>query len=105
MTNLSYHTNIAVDKRVEKILNRFSKAERSRVARVVFFFRDKGFALTENHLKKLTKTIWELWAGNVRLLFGIVRGQVVIVNVFKKQTQQTPLFEISLAEKRLAEHL
>ena len=96
---------VTVDKRVEKILNKLSKGERSRVARVVFFFEDRRFLLTENHLKKLTKTVWELRAGNVRLLFGVINNQAVIVNAFKKQTQQTPISEISLAEKRLTEYL
>lgn len=96
--------NIEVDKRVEKILNKLSKPEKSRITRVVFLFEDKGFYLTETHLKKLTKNIWELRAGNIRLLFGITNDKAVIVNVFKKQTQQTPLNEISLADKRLIEY-
>ena len=96
---------VSVDKRVEKVLNKFSQSEKSKITRVVLFFEDRGFLLTENHLKKLTKTVWELRAGNVRLLFGVINNQAVIVNAFKKQTQQTPISEISLAEKRLTEYL
>lgn len=96
---------VTVDERAEKVFKKFSLSEKSRIARVIFLFSDRGFLLTENHLKKLTKTIWELRAGNVRLLFGVINNQTVITNVFKKKTQQTPIAEISLAEKRLTQHI
>ena len=95
---------VTVDERAEKVIQKFSLSEKSRIARVVFLFDDQGFLLTENHLKKLTKSVWELRAGKVRLLFGVISNQVVVTNVFKKKTQQTPINEISLAEKRLFEH-
>lgn len=96
--------NITVDERVEKIFKKFSQSEKSRIARVTFFFKDRGFLLTENHLKKLNKTVWELRAGDIRLLFGVIKDKAIITNVFRKKTQQTPINEISLAEKRLSEH-
>ena len=96
--------NITVDERVEKIFKKFSQSEKSRIARVTFFIQDRGFLLTENHLKKLTKTVWELRAGDIRLLFGVIKDKAIVTNVFKKKTQHTPINEISLAEKRLSDH-
>lgn len=96
---------IIVDKRAEKVLNKFPKLERSKVSRVIWFFNQNGFSLTEIHLKKLTKIIWELRAGPARLLFGMSNGRAIIVDAFIKKTQQTPINEINIADKRLAEYL
>lgn len=96
---------VSTDKRTEKFLNRLSKPEKARVARVVGFFEEKGFLLSEIYLKKLTKLIWELRAGNARLLFGIVESEAIIVNIFLKKSAKTPLKEIDLANKRLMEYL
>ena len=96
---------VSTDRRTEKLLNRLSRPERARIARVVGLFSEKGFLLSELYLKKLTRSIWELRAGNIRLLFGIVENEAIIVNVFLKKTAKTPLKEIKLAEKRLVEYL
>lgn len=96
---------VSTDRRTEKLLNRLSRPERARVARVVGLFSEKGFSLSEIYLKKLTKLIWELRAGNVRLLFGVVESEAIIINIFLKKTAKTPLKEIDLANRRLMEYL
>ena len=96
---------VNVDKRVKKILYSFSKADRARIDRVVELFTDKGFSLNEIYLKKVSKKIWELRPGRVRLLFGIIDDEAVIITVFVKKTAKTPLRELRLAESRLAEYL
>lgn len=96
---------VRVDERIRKVMSSFSQEEESRIDRVVELFTEKGFLLTEVHLKKLIKSTWELRAGNVRLLFGIVGDEAIIVNVFVKKTQQTPKKEIDLALRRLKEYL
>lgn len=42
--------------------------------------------------------------GNIRVLFGFADNVMIIVNIFKKKTQKTPLQEIKLAENRLKEY-
>ncbi len=54
---------VSVDRRVEKILDGFSKIEQSRIARTVKLFQDSGFLLDQRYLKKLTNKIWELRPG------------------------------------------
>lgn len=95
---------VSVDERVKKDLGRLSIPERARVNRVVNLFRDEGFLLNELHLKKLTRKIWELRPGRIRLLFGIAGDEAIIVNIFAKKTAKTPLKEIQLAERRIAEY-
>lgn len=96
--------NITSDKRVEKFLQHLSETDRARVNRTVQFFEEKGFLLDTRYLKKLTNKIWELRPGKIRLLFGIVKGEAIVVNAFIKKTQKTPLTELKLAERRLAEY-
>lgn len=92
---------VFIDKKVEKLLNSFSKNDRARIARVVKLFEERGFSLSEIYLKKLSKIIWELRPGRIRLLFGTIGNIAVLVNVFVKKTARTPKNEILKAENRL----
>lgn len=96
---------VQTDKRVEKILHNFSKKERARIDKIVELFSDHGFRLNEVYLKKLNNQIWELRPGNIRLLFGVVDREAIIVHVFLKKTMKTPRREIELAQRRLVEYL
>mgnify|MGYP001563103860 CR=1 FL=1 len=96
---------VNIDKRVKKILYSFSETDRARINKVVELFTDKGFSLSEIYLKKLSKNIWELRPGRVRLLFGTIHGETIIVNIFVKKTTKAPLKEIRLAESRLVGYL
>lgn len=93
-----------LDKRVEKFLENLPEVDTTRISRTVQFFQDKGFLLDTKYLKKISKRVWELRAGRIRLLFGIIGDKAIVVNSFIKKTQKTPLKEIKLAEKRLGEY-
>ncbi|HBQ50929.1 TPA: type II toxin-antitoxin system RelE/ParE family toxin [Candidatus Daviesbacteria bacterium] len=96
---------VSADKRIEQFLGKLPKEDKARVNRTVQFFKDKGFLLDERYLKKLTKSIWELRPGRVRLLFGVVNDEAVVVNGFIKKTQKTPKKEIDLALNRIKKYL
>lgn len=96
---------VIIDDRVEKGLSGFTDNERSHIKGVIELFQEKGFYLTEKHLKKLTKTLWELRSSNTRVLFGIINSIAVIVNIFKKKTNKTPMREIQLAKRRLNQYI
>lgn len=93
------------DKRLFRAIQGFSQEDKARVSKTILLFKEKGFFTHELYLKKLTKRIWELKPGKIRLLFGLVRGVAVFVNIFIKKSQKTPLKEIKLAEKRITEYL
>ena len=93
------------DPRVDKEIRALPKLDSANVVRVVEMFTKYGFALTEQHLKKLGKNLWELRAGQIRLLFGLVEKSAIIVNIFLKKSQKTPKKEIELAIRRLKEYL
>ncbi len=94
-----------LDKRLLKTIQGFSRRDQARIRKTVSLFSEKGFFTDEVYLKKITRRIWELKPGNIRLLFGIVRGSVIFVSIFIKKTQKTPLKEIKLADRRLSEYL
>ncbi len=96
---------VAADKRIEQFLNRLSIKDKARVDRTVHLFKNKDFLLDERYLKKLSKLIWELRPGRIRLLLGIVNSEAIIVNAFMKKTQKTPKKEIDLAIARLRRYL
>jgi len=65
-----------------------------------------------NYLKKLINTddLWEIRIDvghNTFRLLGFFDGRnlIVLTNSFQKKTQQTPIAEIRLAEKRKADYL
>jgi len=96
---------ISTDKRIKKFLYSLPKSEKAKIDRLIELFTEKGFSLSQIHLKKITKRIWELKPGSVRLLLGTVEKEVIILNAFIKKTTKTPIKEIETAEQRLDDYL
>ena len=96
---------VLIDARVEKFLESLSLIERGRIQGYTDLFVENKFLLRGKYLKKLKNNIWELRPGNIRVLFGIVDGDMRLVNIFKKKTQKTPKQEIKIAEDRLKEYI
>lgn len=96
---------ISADKRIKKFLYGLPKSEKAKIDKLVELFTEKSFSLSQTHLRKITKRIWELKPGNVRLLLGIVEKEAIILNAFIKKTAKTPIKEIETAEQRLKEYL
>lgn len=86
---------------VEKIVRSLPKEDETRVLKVVDLFVDYGFHVPTKYLKKLEGNIWEFRAGRYRVLFSMVGGNAVLVNIFMKKTQKTPKHEIDLAHRRI----
>ena len=83
--------------KVEKEIVSLDKINKAKVIKVIDLFEEYNFQLSQEYLKKINKNIWELRAGRYRLLFGIVKQFSIIVNIFQKKTQKTPIKEIKLA--------
>lgn len=96
---------INFDKRVIKDINFYSAQDRARIDHLINLFSEYKFVLNEKYLKKLSKNLWELRAGKIRLLFGMIEDEIIIVNTFYKKTNKTPLKEIKTAEKRREKYL
>lgn len=96
--------NIALDGRVQKFLNSLPEEDKGRISGYVDSLAKNGFNMTGKYLKKIGNNLWELRPGSIRVLFGLVNSDAVIVNIFRKKTQKTPKQEIELAKKRLKEY-
>ena len=96
---------VSNDPRVDREIRFLPRKDSARIVRAIEFFKENGFDLTELYLKKLTRNLWELRTGKWRLLFGLVKKEAIIVNLFLKKTQKTPKKEIKLALQRLKEYL
>ncbi|KKQ76337.1 hypothetical protein A3A54_02805 [Candidatus Curtissbacteria bacterium RIFCSPLOWO2_01_FULL_39_62] len=89
---------------VEEKIRSLPDEDRARVVKVIDLFSDYKFRLTQIYLKKITKDIWELRGGRYRLLFGIIDRNIIVVTMFRKQTQRTPIREIKLAVRRFKDY-
>lgn len=95
--------DIVLDDRVKKLVSSLKDEDKGRITGYIRSFRDNGFALPGKYLKKLGNNLWELRPGDVRVLFGKVGTEIIIVHMFKKKTQKTPKKEMETAKKRLKE--
>ncbi len=93
-----------IDERVRKIYRSLSDTDQGRIEGYIDLFVKNKFLLGGKYLKKLKNNLWELRPGNTRVLFGIINQNMIVVNIFKKKTQKTPLQEIKKAENRLKEY-
>ena len=89
---------------IEKKILDLDQKSKSRIIKVIDFFEEYGFQLSSEYLKKINKEIWELRAGKYRLLFGVIRKFGIVVNIFYKKTQKTPMKEIKLAISRIKKY-
>lgn len=96
--------DIIFDKRVDKFIETLSNLDQGRISGYLKLFREHGFMLPSKYLKKIDQNLWELRPGDIRILFGKARSNIVFVNVFKKKTQKTPRKETETAKNRLKEY-
>ena len=82
---------------------------RARFSRIVSLIEGHGLErVREPHVKHLRGRIWEMRMsgrdGIARALYVTASGKrVVVVHVFEKKTQKTPLRDIEIAEQRSKE--
>ncbi|MBI4091862.1 MAG: type II toxin-antitoxin system RelE/ParE family toxin [Candidatus Levybacteria bacterium] len=95
---------VIIDDRVKRVVKSFSDADQARIRGYTNLFREQKFILSGKYLKKLKNNLWELRPGKIRVLFGILNQTMVIVHVYKKQTQKIPLQEIKTAGNRIKEY-
>jgi phage-related protein len=93
------------DIRIDSYLNRIPKEDHIKITKTIKLFIDYGFKLPEKYLKKLNNLIWELRIEQYRILFGIIKTKIIIVNIFYKKSQKTPKKELKLAVQRLKQQL
>jgi phage-related protein len=66
-------------------------------------FEDYGQDLPTRYLKKISKDVWELRPGDVRLFLTIKGNKGFVVHGIRKKSQKTPKKDLDLAAKRARE--
>ncbi|MBI2329913.1 type II toxin-antitoxin system RelE/ParE family toxin [Candidatus Daviesbacteria bacterium] len=96
--------NITFDKRARKFLKSLPEEDKGRISGHIDLFSVNGFNMTGKYLKKIENNLWELRPGSIRVFFGLINSDAIIVNIFRKKTQKTPKQEIETAKRRLKEY-
>jgi len=87
-------------KEVTQFVQRLSKQDWARLRRTRKLFEDYGFQIGPKYIKKITTTIWELRAGNVRLFICMKEGIAFGIHIIFKKRQKLHSKDIQLAIKR-----
>lgn len=95
------------DRRAQKEIKKLSTAVQAKITVLIDVLERDG-VLIEPYGKKVDEHLFEMRVkvqGQWRLLYAYVLiDQVVILTVFQKKTQKTPLQELEKAKQRLKEY-
>lgn len=95
---------------IEDFIKDLQKPDQARFAEVIVGLEEFGLAYTRVTFKPLRGKLWEIKfsapGGGYRMAYVLVEtDEIVILHVFRKSTQKTPLRDLDLAEKRMKEVL
>ena len=95
---------------VTDFIDKQPKGDQAVIAASLEELEENGFAAKGVRFRQIQGKLWEIKikapSGGYRFLYGMTGGRdLIILHVFKKKTQQTPLKEIKIALKRLKEYL
>jgi phage-related protein len=98
-----------LDRRVVRELDELARDVRQRFLRVAELIQQHGLAaMREPHVKHLEGKLWEMRMkgkdGIARAIYVTVAGErAVVVHVFVKKTQKTPVRALEIARERAKE--
>lgn len=73
----------------------------SRIAKYMQELKSQGYRIQRPFAAPLRNGIYELRPGHHRILYGFVRGTVVLLHAFRKTRREVPDRDIELAVRRL----
>ena len=96
---------IRFDTRAKKVLNEFDEKKKSKAYEYLALFDEYGFSLDSRYLKKVTKQVWELRPGRIRLFVIRVHEQGIVIHVMYKKSQKITKETLRMLEKRVKEYI
>lgn len=95
---------------IEDFIKDLEKADQARFAEVIVGIEEFGLGYSRVQFKPLRGKLWEIKfstpVGKYRMADVLVeKNELIVLHVFKKTTQKTPLRDLDLAEKRMKEVL
>lgn len=90
---------------VRKFIDSLQKPLRSKITKQINTLQKFGLTIENPYLRKLTGTpLWEsriLGKDNTRIIsVALIERRIIILNIFRKKSMQTPIKEIKLSMKR-----
>ena len=89
---------------VKKFIDKQSPAVKGKYIGMIDFLKEYGPFLSSKYTKKIRKDLYELritGKEQIRVLYTVWQKNIILLHVFKKKTQRTPLKEIKTALLRL----
>ena len=89
---------------IKDFIRKLDPIPRGKISKAITLLRDYGPLVGMPYSKKISADLYELrirGRQEIRILYAIKHDQILLLNVFKKQTQKLPLREIVTALKRL----
>ncbi|MBU0982195.1 type II toxin-antitoxin system RelE/ParE family toxin [Patescibacteria group bacterium] len=93
-----------INRKIEVFIEGLEKIEVAKVLRTIDLLEKFGLKLGMPHCKKINNELFELRVKGkreIRILYSIKNGQIVLLHGFIKKTRKIPSKEILLAERRL----
>lgn len=98
---------VIIDGRTDKELEKFSGRVREEFEKRFSFLRTEG-RLDFPEARKVTKYLFEIrikFKGEYRGFYAYVgKTYIIILHIFRKKTQRTPVKNVKVAERRLKEY-
>ena len=92
---------ILTHKKVDKFVERLDTVRQAKVINIYDLFRKYGVFLPSKYLKKVTKDIWELRPGDVRLFLTIKGNEGIVIHGIRKKSRKIPKRDLDLAAQRI----
>lgn len=92
------------EKPVQEFIKKLSPATFAKILRMLELLEQYGTFLCMPHCKKITKDIYELrirGKEEIRIFYFIKKRNIYLLHAFKKKSQNTPVKEIEVAERRI----
>ena len=94
---------------VVEFLDTLQSDERTKVAGCLKSIETSGFETPKVEFREIKGSLWEIKiktsAGGYRIFYVSIRKNIVLLHVYKKQSQKAPLKEILVAWNRMTEVL
>lgn len=93
-------------RQVEEFLNDLPKHERAEVDAILEDLKDHGLAAPLVSMRQIRGKLWELRISRTRIFYVMLGSNtMVLLHVYKKQSQKTPHHEIETALRRMRDLL
>lgn len=106
--NILLYTSPRGDSPVKDFIDSLELKAQAKMRNTIALLREFGIALGSPHVKKVVGTsLWELrilGEDSIRIFYiAYINRAFLLIHGFKKKQNRTPIKEIAIAEKRLAE--